>query len=110
VAQLSTLGGLERFMFESFHRWLDRKLGVDAYELRGDEIVWKHFMGRFARWSPIRSRDIVSWQESCVGGMGFSVDIKLQSGRYLPLGDRRGELVEILKRVAPTKQLPFENV
>ena len=111
MAQLFSLGGFERItMFESFHLWLDRKLGVDAYELRGEEIVSRHFLQRFSPWWHFRWQDIVSWQEWCVGGMGCGVDIKLASGRYLPCGDRRGELVEILRRVAPTKQLPFEIV
>lgn len=33
-------------MFESLPHGLDRKLGVDAYELRGDEIVIRHSSGR----------------------------------------------------------------
>ncbi len=97
-------------MFESFHSWLDRKLGVDAYELRGDEIVSTHLLLRFSPWWHFRWQDIVSWRESCVGGMGCGVDIKLASGRFLPCGDRFGQLAQILRRVAPTKELPFEIV
>jgi hypothetical protein len=26
-------------MFEAFHRWLDRRLRIDAYVLCGDEVV-----------------------------------------------------------------------
>ena len=97
-------------MFESVHNWLDRKLGVDAYELRGDEIVCKHFIQRFSPWCRMPVRDISSWRESCVGGMGCSTDIKFADGRFLPMGDRYGQLVRILRQVAPTKELPFDIV
>jgi hypothetical protein len=110
VAQLLSLGGFASTMLDSFHRWIDRKLGVDAYELRGDEIVSRHLLLRFSPWLHFRWQDIVSWQESCVGGWGCSIVIKLGSGRCLPLGDRYGQLTEILKRVAPTKELPFEII
>ena len=111
MAQLFSLGGFERItMFASFHHWLDRKLGVDAYELRGDEIVSTHLLLRFSPWWHFRWQDIVSWRESCVGGMGCGVDIKLASGRFLPCGDRFGQLAQILRQVAPTKELPFQIV
>ena len=111
MAQLSTLGGFAHVtMFESFHRWLDRKLGVDAYELRGDEIVHKHFVQRFSPWLRIPCRDISTWREWCVGGMGCGVEIKFADGRFLPCGDRFGQLAQILRQVAPTKELPFEIV
>jgi hypothetical protein len=97
-------------MFESFHRWVERKLGVDAYELRGDEIVCKHFIQRFSPWWHIRCQDISTWREWCVGGMGGGVEIKFMDGRFLPCGDRFGQLVQILRQVAPTKELPFEIV
>ena len=96
-------------MFNSFHRWLDWKLGEDAFELRGDEIVSTHWLRRFSPWGRFRWQDIVSWRESC-NGFGWGVEIKLASGRFLPYGDRFGQLAQILRRVAPSKELPFENV
>jgi hypothetical protein len=95
-------------MFKSFHRWLDQKLGVDAYELRGDEIVSRHIMLRFSPWWRIRCQDISGWRE--VGCMGWFVEIEFKSGRVLSCGDRREELVQILRRISPGKELPFETV
>jgi len=97
-------------MFDSFHRWIDRKLGVDAYELRGDEIACKQFIQRFSPWWRIRCQDISTWREYCVGGMGCGVEVKFMDGRFLPCGDRFGQLAQILRQVAPTKELPFEIV
>ncbi len=80
------------------------------YHLRGDEIVRKHFILRYSSKHRIQCQDIGTWQRWCVGGMGSGVEIKFVDGRFLPCGDRFGQLAQILGQVAPSKELPFEIV
>ena len=89
-------------MFESFHRWLDRKLRVDAYELRGDEIVATGLPRR-----RIRLGDIRTWQSFYIGGGVPSICVEFTDGRKNDFSDRYEQLFEILHELARDRELPF---
>ena len=79
-------------MFESFHLWLDRKLRVDAYELRGDEIVATGLPKR-----RIRLQDVRTWQSFYIGGGVPSVCVEFSEEH----------LFDILHEIAKNRELPF---
>jgi hypothetical protein len=89
-------------MFESFHRWIDRKLRIDAYELRGDEITAIGLPRR-----RIRVRDVRSWQSFYIGGGALSVCLEFEDGRKVDYSDRYEQLFHILHETAADKELPF---
>jgi len=89
-------------MFESFHRWLDRKLRVDAYELRGDEIVATGLPRR-----RFRLRDVRSWQSLYIGGGAPSVCVEFTDGRKADFSDRYEQLFRILHETARDRELEF---
>jgi hypothetical protein len=89
-------------MFTSFHHWLDRKLHVDAYELRGDEIVSRGLPKR-----RIRLKDIRSWQSFYIGGGVPSICFHLVDGRIVDWSDKHEHLFEILHKFEAEKELPF---
>lgn len=87
---------LRKFWF-----WLDHKLKNDVYELRGSEIV---------RGSGVRSEDrllvtaIREWQIH--PEMGFDVvSISLTDGREFQWFDKHNDLIAILRRVVPNREL-----
>ena len=89
-------------MFESCFHWLDRKLKVDAYELRGDEI--------FATGLPrrrIRLQDIRTWQSYYIGGGAHSISVELLDGRKVDFSDRFEDMYHILHEIAKDRELPF---
>jgi hypothetical protein len=98
-----SLGGFERYtMFNRFHRWLERKLRVDTYELRGDEIVSTGILRQ-----RVRLQEIQSWRSYFVGGGVLSVEIQLTNGKREDFSDRHEQVYEILHRQAPDRELPF---
>lgn len=89
-------------MFSSFHRWLERKLRVDTYELRGDEIVATGLLRQ-----RVRLQDIQSWRSYFIGGGVLSVEIQLKDGKLADFSDRHEQVYEILRRQAPDRELLF---
>jgi len=89
-------------MFDSFHRWLDRKLRVDSYELRGNEIVSTGLPKR-----RIRIPDIRNWQSFYIGGGVPSVCVKFVDGRTIDYSDKHEYLFHILHEIAADRELPF---
>jgi hypothetical protein len=89
-------------MFSSFHRWLERKLRVDTYELRGDEIISTGLRQR-----RVRLQDIQSWRSYFIGGGVLSVEVQLANGERVDFSDRHEQAYEILRRQAPDRELPF---
>ena len=89
-------------MFESFHRWLDRKLRIDAYELRGDEIIATGLPRRRIRVPILRT-----WQSFYIGGGSPSICVEFEDGRKVDYSDRYEQLFHILREVAAEKELPF---
>jgi hypothetical protein len=89
-------------MLNSFHRWLERMLRIDTYELRGDEIVSTGFIRQH-----IHLQEIQSWR-SCFDGIGsLLVEIQLKNGKCLDFTDRHEQAHAILRREAAEKELPF---
>ena len=89
-------------MFESFHQWLDRKLRVDAYELRGDEAVSTGLPKR-----RIRFADIRTWQSYYIGGGVPSICVEFLDGRKIDYSDKHEQLFHILHGIAADRELPF---
>lgn len=89
-------------MFESFHRWLDKKLRIDGYEMRDGEIVTTGILTRRIPLAGIRS-----WQSFYIGGGTLSIRVEFADGRKLDYSDRYEQLLNILRGVAAEKELPF---
>jgi hypothetical protein len=89
-------------MLESFHRWLDRKLRVDAYVLRGEEIVATGLPRR-----RIRLADIKSWRSFYIGGGVPSICVEFVDGPSIDYSDKHEHLFHILHELATDKELPF---
>jgi hypothetical protein len=89
-------------MFESFHRWLDRKLRIDAYELRGDEVIAAGLPRQ-----RIRLPELRTWQSFYIGGGSPSVCVQFADGRKVDYSDRYEHLHTILHEVAADRELPF---
>jgi hypothetical protein len=89
-------------MFESFHRWLDRKLRVDAYSVRGDEIVATGLPRR-----RFRLGDVRTWQSFYIGGSAPSIAVVFSDGRKTDFSDRYEQLYDILHELAKDRELPF---
>ena len=89
-------------MFENFHRWLERTLRIDTYELCGDEIVSTGLPRR-----GICLQEIQSWRSYLIGGGVLSVEIQLTDGKQSDLSDRHEQIYHILRKQAPDKELPF---
>ena len=91
-------------MFDSFHYWLDRKLGVDAYELHGEEIVSRGFPRQ-----RIRFQDIRTWQGFYIGGGVPSICIQFADGRKVDYSDKYEHLFHILHEIAADREQPFTS-
>ncbi len=89
-------------MFDLLHHWLDRKLRIDAYELRGDEIVSTRLPKR-----RINARDIRKWRSYYIGGGVPSVEITFIDGRTADYTDKQEHLFQILHEIARDRELPF---
>jgi hypothetical protein len=89
-------------VFESFHRWLERKLRIDAYELRGNEVVATGLPRRRIRLPHLRT-----WQSFYIGGGSPSVCVEFADGRKVDYSDRYEHLYKILHEVAADRELPF---
>ncbi len=92
-------------MFNSFHRWLDRALRVDAYELRGEEIVSTGLPRRC-----IKPADIRAWRSYYIGGGVPSVEIAFADGQTVDYTDKQEHLFRILHEIAAARELPFWTV
>jgi hypothetical protein len=89
-------------MFEAFHQWVDQKLRVDAYELRGDEIVATGLpRQRF------RLGDIRTWQSVYIGGGVPSICVEFADGRKIDYSDKHEQLFHILHQAVADRELPF---
>ena len=91
-------------MLESFHRWLDRKLRIDAYELHGEEILAIGLPRR-----RIRLPDLRTWQSFYIGGGSPSICVEFEDGRKVDYSDRYEQLYNILHEVAAKKELPSHS-
>jgi hypothetical protein len=89
-------------MFNTFHRWLERKMRVDTYELRGKEIVSTGLIQR-----KICLNEIQNWRSFFIGGGVLSIEIKLTNGKREDFSDRHEQIYEILRLQAPERELPF---
>lgn len=84
-------------------RWLDHKLRIDVFELRGPEIV--SGTGRRPE-SCIKVSDICAWQIQREMGMDF-IALELTDRRSVTWVDKYDDLIAILRQVAPDKELPW---
>jgi hypothetical protein len=87
-------------------RWLDHKLfRIDVYELRGDEVLpSRRWIQRF------KVQDVSTWQQVIVCfGVAYIV-IKFADGRTVELSDKHEDLLRILQRTAPDRELPWKAV
>ena len=89
-------------MIKSFHRWLDYKLRVDGYELRGDEIFATGLPRRRIKMPTIRT-----WQSFYIGGSRPAICVEFADGRKTDFSDRYEQLYGILHDIAKDKELPF---
>ena len=92
--------------FARLGRWLDHKLfRIDVYELRGDEVLpSRRWIQRF------KVQDVSTWQQviACFG-VAYIV-IKFADGRTVELSDKHEDLLRILQRTAPDRELPWKAV
>jgi len=89
-------------MFEAFHKWLDRKMRIDAYELRGDEVVATGLPRR-----RFRLGDVRTWQSFYIGGGAPSICVEFTDGRKTDFSDRYEQLFQILHETAKDRELEF---
>jgi hypothetical protein len=89
-------------MFAAFHQWADRKLRVDAYELRGDEVVATGLPRR-----RIRLGDVRTWRSFYIGGGVPSICVEFADGRKIDYSDKHERLFHILHEAAADRELPF---
>lgn len=89
-------------MFDSLNKWFDKKMRVDAYELRGDEIVAPGFPKR-----RIKLRDVRTWQSFYIGGGVPSVCVEFADGGKIGYSDKYEHLFRILHEIAEDRELPF---
>jgi hypothetical protein len=87
-------------MFDAFHKWLDRKLRVDAYELRGDEVIAAGLPRR-----RFRLGDVRTWQSFYIGGGDPSICVEFTDGRKIDFSDRYEQLYQILHETARDREL-----
>lgn len=87
-------------------RWLDHRLfKIDVYELRGEEIVSaKRRTPRF------KVQDISTWQQVFICFGVPLIVIKFADGRSVELSDKHEDLIRILERVVPEKELSWTAV
>lgn len=85
-------------------RWLDHKLfKIDVYVLRGDEVVpSRHWLPRF------KTQDVATWQQVFISFGVPLIIITFGDGRTVELSDKNEDLLRILKRVVPNKELPWK--
>ena len=87
-------------------RWLDHKLfRIDVYELRDDEVV----PGR-RREPRFKVQDVTTWQQVFICFGVPLIVIKFADGRTVELSDKHEDLLRILQRTAPEKELPWKAV
>jgi hypothetical protein len=91
-------------MFDELNNWLDRKLRVDTYELRGEEVV--------ATGMPkhrILLKDIRTWQGFyIVGGIPF-ISVEFSDGHKADFNDKYEQLFEVLNLAVKDRALPCFN-
>lgn len=87
-------------------RRLEHKLfKVDVYELQGDEVVpyWR-------RTPRFKVQDVGTWQQVFICFGVPLIIIKFADGRTLELSDKHEDLLHILQRTAPERELPWTAV
>lgn len=87
---------------EAFHIWLDRKLRVDAYQLRDDKVVTASWPRRSVKLAEIRT-----WQGIYIGGGVPSICVEFAGGRKTDFSDRFEQLFRIFQKTAPDKESEF---
>ena len=87
---------------EAFHIWLDRKLRVDAHELRDDKVVITGWPRRSFKLAEIRT-----WQGFYIGGGVPSIFVEFAGGRKTDFSDRFEQLFRIFQKTAPDKESEF---
>jgi len=86
-----------------FTKWLQHILKIGVYELRGGEIIsWRG-------WRPevrLEARTIVAWRVHAE--MGFDiVAIELEDGSILNWIDKYNDLINVLRKIASDRELPW---
>ena len=89
-------------MFDKFNKWFDQKMRVDAYELRGDEIVSTGLPKR-----RIKLQNVRTWQSFYIGGDVPSICVEYADGRKIDYRDKYEHLFRILHGIAKDRELPF---
>lgn len=87
-------------------RWIEHNIfRSDAYkEIGGYVVSVKHNSQKF------RIQDVFSWQQIFICfGVPF-VNIKLSDGLIIELSDKHEDLVRILQKSAPEKELPWKAI
>lgn len=86
--------------------WLDYRLFKnDVYELRGDEVV------SHRRQAPrFKVHEATTWQQVFISfGVPFII-IKFADGRTLELSDKHEDVLRILQRAIPERELPWKAI
>jgi hypothetical protein len=85
--------------------WLEHKLKIDLYELRGDEVVSvRHRTQRF------NVPDVRTWQQVFICFGVPLIVINFADERTVELSDKHEHLIRILQQVAPEKELPWKAI
>lgn len=85
-------------------RWLDYNLlKHDVYQLQGNEIL------PATRWaSRFKIQDVCTWQQIFISFGVPLIAIKFADGRTVEFSDRHEDLLRILQRTLPAKEIPWE--
>ena len=86
--------------------WLDYKLfKIDVYELKGDEVVpYRRHTPRF------NIHEVSTWQQVFIGfGMPLII-VTFADGRTLELSDKHEDVLRILQRIIPERELPWKAI
>jgi len=86
--------------------WLDYKLFKnDVYELRGDEVVaHRRQTLRF------KVHEVSTWQQVFISFGLPLIIIKSADGRTLELSDKHEDVLRILQRTIPERELPWKAI
>ena len=86
--------------------WLDYKLFKnDVYELRGDEVVaHRRQTLRF------KVHEVSTWQQVFISFGVPLIIIKSADGRTLELSDKHEDVLRILQRTIPERELPWKAI
>jgi hypothetical protein len=95
-----------RGLMSRLGHWLDYKLFKnDVYELLGDEVVPNR------RQTPrFKVNEVSTWQQVFISFGVPLIIIKFADGRTLELSDRHEDVLHILQRTIPERELPWKAI